>query len=101
MKKIFDFKKRLIPLTLINRPSKFIKSPYVLEGIIHGLIGFVLSSLFIFISFNLFSSFAYEHFLAQSLVTSISLKVYILINLIFGVILGFISSNLATSNYLE
>lgn len=97
-----ESRKNVIDILKLHGASKiFIKSPYVLEGIIHGLIGFVLSSLFIFISFNLFSSFAYEHFLAQSLVTSISLKVYILINLIFGVILGFIGSNLATSNYLE
>ena len=32
MKKIFDFKKSLIHLILINRPSKFIKSPYVADA---------------------------------------------------------------------
>ena len=32
MKKIFDFKKSLIPLTLINRPSKSVKSPYVADA---------------------------------------------------------------------
>ena len=32
MKKIFDFKKSLILLTLINRPSKSIKSPYVADA---------------------------------------------------------------------
>ena len=32
MKKIFDFKKSLIPLILINRPSKTIKSPYVADA---------------------------------------------------------------------
>ena len=31
-KKIFDFKKSLIPLILINRPSKTIKSPYVADA---------------------------------------------------------------------
>jgi len=32
MKKVFDFKKSLIPLTLIDRPSKSIKSPYVADA---------------------------------------------------------------------
>ena len=32
MKKVFDFKKSLILLTLINRPSKSIKSPYVADA---------------------------------------------------------------------
>ena len=32
MKKIFDFKKSLITLTLIDRPSKSIKSPYVADA---------------------------------------------------------------------
>ena len=33
MKKIFDFKKNLVPLILINRPSKTIKSPYVADAV--------------------------------------------------------------------
>ena len=88
-------------LKLHGANNIFIKAPYIFEGIIHGFIGFILSSLFILFSFNIFSSFIYDHFLAQSLITSISFKTYILINLIFGVILGFIGSNLGTSNYLE
>ena len=32
MKKIFDFRKRLTILTLIDRPSKSIKSPYVADA---------------------------------------------------------------------
>ncbi len=32
MKKINDFKNNLVPLTLVNRPSKFIKSPYVADA---------------------------------------------------------------------
>ena len=94
--------KNVINILQLHGASKtFIKSPYILEGIMHGFIGFVLSSSFIVFSFNIFSSVSYDHFLAQSLITSITLKTYILINLIFGVILGFVGSNLGTSNYLE
>ena len=97
-----ESRKNVIEILKLHGANKiFIKAPYVLEGIIHGFIGFILSSLFILFSFNVFSSFMYDHFLAQSLITSISFKTYILINLIFGVILGFIGSNLGTSNYLE
>ncbi len=97
-----ESRKNVIEILKLHGANKiFIKAPYIFEGIIHGFIGFILSSLFILFSFNVFSSFMYDHFLAQSLVTSISFKTYILINLIFGVILGFIGSNLGTSNYLE
>ena len=97
-----ESRKNVINILQLHGASKtFIKSPYILEGIMHGFIGFVLSSSFIVFSFNIFSSVSYDHFLAQSLITSITLKTYILINLIFGVILGFIGSNLGTSNYLE
>ena len=97
-----ESRKNVIEILKLHGANKiFIKAPYILEGIIHGFIGFILSSLFILFSFNVFSSFMYDHFLAQSLITSISFKTYILINLIFGVILGFIGSNLGTSNYLE
>ena len=97
-----ESRKNVIEILKLHGANKiFIKAPYIFEGIIHGFIGFILSSLFILFSFNVFSSFMYDHFLAQSLITSISFKTYILINLIFGVILGFIGSNLGTSNYLE
>ena len=97
-----ESRKNVIEILKLHGANKiFIKAPYIFEGIIHGFIGFILSSLFILFSFNIFSSFIYDHFLAQSLITSISFKTYILINLIFGVILGFIGSNLGTSNYLE
>jgi len=97
-----ESRKNVIEILKLHGANKiFIKAPYIFEGIIHGFIGFILSSLFILFSFNVFSSFMYDHFLAQSLITSISFKAYIIINLIFGVILGFIGSNLGTSNYLE
>ena len=97
-----ESRKNVINILQLHGASKtFIKSPYILEGIIHGFIGFVLSSSFIVFSFNIFSSVSYDHFLAQSLISSITLKTYILVNLIFGVILGFVGSNLGTSNYLE
>ena len=97
-----ESRKNVINILQLHGASKtFIKSPYILEGIMHGFIGFVLSSSFIVFSFNIFSSVSYDHFLAQSLITSITLKTYISINLIFGVILGFVGSNLGTSNYLE
>ena len=97
-----ESRKNVIEILKLHGANKiFIKAPYIFEGIIHGFIGFNFSYLFILFSFNIFSSFIYDHFLAQSLITSISFKTYILINLIFGVILGFIGSNLGTSNYLE
>ena len=40
-------------------------------------------------------------FVTIFLITTISFKTYLFFNIIFGVLLGFISSNLGVSNYLD
>ena len=97
-----DSRKNIIEiLKLHGAKSYFIKAPFIIEGLMHGLIGSFFSILIIFLIFNSISFDQYNHFLIKSLISTISIKVYIFFNLIFGIILGFIGSNLATSNYLE
>lgn len=97
-----ESRKDLIGILQLHGARKyFIKAPFIIEGIIHGFIGFLFSSFIIIIIFNLFSLDMYSHFLADSLITTIPFKVYIFLNLIFGVLLGLIGSNLGASNYLE
>ena len=97
-----ESRKDLIGILQLHGARKyFIKAPFIIEGIIHGFIGFLFSSFIIIIIFNSFSLDMYSHFLADSLITTIPFKVYIFLNLIFGVLLGLIGSNLGTSNYLE
>ena len=97
-----ESRKDLIGILKLHGANKyFIKAPFIIEGVIHGFIGFVFSSLIIFLIFNSFSLDMYNHFLSDSLISTISLNIYIYINLIFGILLGLIGSNLGVSNYLE
>lgn len=97
-----ESRKDLIGILKLHGANKyFIKAPFIIEGVIHGFIGFVFSSLIIFLIFNSFSLDMYNHFLSDSLISTISLQIYIYINLIFGILLGLIGSNLGVSNYLE
>ncbi len=88
-------------LKLHGAKKYFIKAPFIIEGLIHGLIGFLFSSVVIFLIFNSLSIGIYSHFLTDSLITTIPFKIYIFLNLLFGILLGLIGSNLGTSNYLE
>ena len=97
-----DSRKNVIEiLKLHGAKNYFIKAPFIIEGLMHGLIGSFFSILIIFLIFNSISFDQYNHFLIKSLISTISIKTYVFFNLIFGIILGFIGSNLATSNYLE
>ncbi|MBI79482.1 MAG: hypothetical protein CMQ51_03565 [Gammaproteobacteria bacterium] len=97
-----ESRKNIIEILQLHGAKKyFIKAPFIIEGVIHGFIGFLFSSLIIFLVFNSFSLDLYNHFLVNSLITTIPFKVYIILNLIFGILLGLIGSNLGTSNYLE
>ena len=97
-----ESRKDLIGILKLHGANKyFIKAPFIIEGVIHGFIGFAFSSLIIFLIFNSFSLDMYNHFLSDSLISTISLQIYIYINLIFGILLGLIGSNLGVSNYLE
>ena len=97
-----ESRKNIIEILQLHGAKRhFIKAPFIIEGVIHGFIGFLFSSLVIFLIFNSFSLGMYNHFLIDSLITTIPFKIYIFLNLIFGVLLGLIGSNLGMSNYLE
>ena len=97
-----ESRKNLIEILELHGAKKyFIKAPFIIEGIIHGFIGFIFSSIFITIIFNTFSINSYTHFLATSLITTIPYNIYIFLNLIFGVLLGLIGSNLGASKYID
>mgnify|MGYP001159589488 FL=1 len=97
-----ESRKDVIEILKLHGAQKyFIKSPFIIEGMIHGLIGFIFSSIIIAIIFNIISLDNYNHFLVQSIITTIPLKIYIFLNLIFGTLLGLVGSNLGLSNYLE
>ena len=88
-------------LKLHGATKNFIRFPFIIEGVIQGLFGACLSIIVIYLMFNLYPLNDNNHFLVDSLITTISFKTYLFFNIIFGVLLGFISSNLGVSNYLD
>ena len=97
-----ESRKEVVEALKLHGATKiFIKLPFIVEGLIQGLIGSFLSILIIYIIFNFYSFSFGDHFLAQSFISTLSFKSYTFFNVIFGVILGFISSNLGVSNYLD
>ena len=97
-----ESRKDVIEILKLHGSGKyFIKAPFIIEGLIHACIGFLFSTLIILFIFNTVSLENYNHFIVKSLITTIPFKIYIILNLIFGVFLGFIGANLGVSNYLE
>ena len=88
-------------LKLHGATNSFIRAPFVIEGLIQGVIGALISNIIIFIIFNLITLDNYNHFLINSFITTISFNLYFFLNIIIGSLLGFIGSNLGTANYLD
>ena len=88
-------------LKLHGATKIFIKLPFIIEGLIQGVLGAFLSILILYLIFNFYSFDAHNHFLIQSFITTLPFKTYLFFNIIFGILLGFISSNLGVSNYLD
>ena len=88
-------------LKLHGATNSFIRAPFVIEGLIQGVIGALISNGIIFIIFNLITLDNYNHFLINSFITTISFNLYFFLNIIIGSLLGFIGSNLGTANYLD
>ena len=88
-------------LKLHGATKSFIRFPFIIERIIQGLLGSLLSIFIIFLIFNFYSADTYSHFLIKSFITTISFETYLVFNVIFGILLGFIGSNLGVSNHLD
>ena len=97
-----DNRKDIVDTLILHGADKFIiRSPFIVEGIFQGILGAILSCIVITIVFNLNILNSNNHFLISSFISSISIKTYIFLNLIFGILLGFIGSNLGTSNRIN
>ena len=97
-----DSRKDAIETLILHGADKFlIKSPFIIEGLLQGLLGSFLSSLIVIFIFNLDIVSSYNHFLISSFISTISIKIYITLNVIFGILLGFIGSNFGTSNRIN
>jgi len=63
----------------------------------HGLIASLISSSIILFIFNLDMSFDSNHFVVNSFVSTLEAKSYIFLNLILGILLGYLGSNLGVN----
>jgi len=97
-----DGRKDVVDTLILHGADKFIiRSPFIIEGIFQGILGAMLSCLLIILIFNLDSFNHNSHFLISSFISTIQLKTYIFLNIIFGILLGFIGSSLGTSNRIK
>ena len=97
-----DGRKDIVDTLVLHGADKFIiRTPFIIEGIFQGILGSLLSCVIIIVIFNLNILNNYNHFLINSFVSTIALKTYIFLNIIFGILLGFIGSNLGTSNRIN
>ena len=94
---IYSKKEDIQTYQLLGAPSLFIKIPYLLEGVIHGLIGAIISLLLLFLLYNLI-----DYFLSPFLnIGNYDFITIILLNLLLGAFLGFLGSSKALSSYVK
>ncbi len=100
---IYSNKEQIEVMRLVGASNNFIRGPYLVEGMIYGIIGGILSFLIWWpIIFN--TSIYFSNFISE-----INLKNYLQTNfvkilfyqIIFGIILGIISSFIAIRKYLK
>jgi cell division transport system permease protein len=80
-------------MKLVGATSKFIRRPFVVEGFMQGFLGAILANIFLFLSIKLISRFVYPYVHHQ-------IEPYLLLT-IFGVLIGFLSSRMSVSRYLN
>ena len=94
---IYSKKEDIQTYRLLGAGSLFIKLQYLLEGIIHGLIGSAISILLLFLLYNLL-----QYFLSSFLsIMNYDFLSIVLLNVLLGMFLGFLGSSKALSSYIR
>ena len=94
---IYSKKEDIQTYQLLGAPNCFIKIPYLLEGMIHGLIVAVVSLLILFLLYNLI-----HYFLSPFLdISNYDFITIVLLNFLLGMFLGFLGSSKALSSYVK
>jgi cell division transport system permease protein len=94
---IYSKKEDIQTYQLLGAPHWFIKIPYLLEGMIHGLIGAMVSLLLLFLLYNLI-----HYFLSPFLdISNYDFITIVLLNFLLGMFLGFLGSSKALSSYVK
>jgi cell division transport system permease protein len=94
---IYSKKEDIQTYRLLGATPSFIKLPYLLEGMIHGLIGSVISILLLMLLYNLL-----QYFLSSLLgIMNYDIISIVLLNVFLGMFLGFLGSSKALSSYIR
>ncbi|MBN1407938.1 MAG: ABC transporter permease [Calditrichaceae bacterium] len=80
-------------MKLVGATSKFIRRPFVVEGFMQGFLGSLLACGLLFLSIKIIIRFVYPYIHHQ-------IEPYIVLT-IFGVLIGFLSSRMSVSKYLQ
>lgn len=90
---IYARKDMIYIMRLVGATEGFVRKPFLVEGMIQGLAGGILSSIIIYYGLQLIKTYIYPYLISQPLI-------YIGL-LIFGMIIGVISAHLSVSRYLR
>jgi cell division transport system permease protein len=90
---IFSRREIIHIMRLVGATEGFVKKPFIIEGIIQGLIGSLFASLIIFYGIKLVKLFLYPFIYMDN-------RIYIIL-LIFAVFIGMLSANLSVKKYLQ
>jgi cell division transport system permease protein len=80
-------------MRLVGATESFIRKPFLVEGIVQGLIGAILSSLIIYYSLILIQKYIYPYLVYQPLIFAGLI--------LFGIVIGFFSAYLSVGKYLR
>lgn len=100
--KLAIYSKRLVirSMQLIGATAGFIRRPFVTMGTLQGLLGGIIASVLLCVAIMVFSKVS-PLFADLGQIFSISEFYYLMVGLlIFGALIGYISSNIAVSRYL-
>jgi len=92
---IYSKKDEIKTMNLLGASNMFIKFPYLLEGLILGFVGAVISLIILFWFYKLCVYIIEPHFFVTS---SFNYSSVILMNLVFGILLGLIGSSRALAS---
>lgn len=100
---IYTHKSEIEVMRLVGASNMFIRLPYIFEGVIYGLIAMILSTLIIFVIVKLVVPHISNPLLSQSVSDAFvhNFGMFILIQLLAGIILGVVSSIVAVRRYLK
>ena len=91
---IYSKKNDILTYQLLGATKSFIKIPYLIEGMLHGLLGASISIILLLLVYNFI-----DYYLSTVLMLrNLNFNEIILLNVILGMFLGFLGSSKALSS---